>query len=122
MAHDPDGRKALQVPGTASTLPALRDRSKIEAAIARGRASMAERQQASERVLPVPPPVSTPRVETVRVQAFCSIHGRPNIVIAERRGDALRFIGNERAADAGANGKAPALLSDKYKIDMNDWR
>ena len=127
MAQDPPGRKA-PVPGTRSTLPTVADLSKIDAVIAESRAAVAERKQQPERKFtsptparaPAPAPAPAPRVETVRVQAYCSTYGRPNVIIAERRGNSLRLVGNE-PVQGGGKGTPPAKLSGAYEIDLADW-
>jgi hypothetical protein len=59
-------------------------------------------------------------VETVRVQAYCSTHGRSNVIIAERRGNSLRFVGNE-PVQGGGKGTPPAMLSGEYTFDRAGW-
>jgi hypothetical protein len=118
MAQGPRDRKELPVPGTRSTLPTVADLSKIDAVIADARAAVAERKQQPERGFTSPAPA--PRVETVRVQAYCSTYGRPSVIIAERRGKMLRLVGNE-PVQRGGNGKPPAKLSGAYEIDAAGW-
>lgn len=127
MARDPNGRKELQAPGT--KLPALVDLSKIDALIAESRAVVAERKQLLSRAVPSPSPVpvvpvpsAAPTVERVRVPAYCSTYGRPNIIIAERHGNQLRFVGSEPVGAGGrGGGEPPAMLSGSYELDFAGW-
>jgi len=49
---------------------------------------------------------------------MCSARGRSYLVIAERRGNELRFIGHEMPAPGpGGAAQPPGLLSGQYRID-----
>jgi hypothetical protein len=53
----------------------------------------------------------------------CGARGQTYVVIAERREDTLRFVGNEmpRSGKAGP-ARMPGLLSGQYHIEANGWR
>ena len=125
------GRPALPVTTGRSLVPAKLDLAKIDAAIARGRASVAQGMPvrpappapAVPVAAPAPAPAAAPipRVEQVRLHAHCSATGKSNIIVAERRDNALRFIGNETPGPGRGDGALPAYLSDKYDIDLGNW-
>jgi hypothetical protein len=105
MSNDPVARARAMLssrassvnPGTSSTLVA-RARAAIEA----------------------PPPM--PRVERVKIPLTCSARGETYIVIAERHGNELRFVGHElpQPGNGGAF-RMPGRLSGEYRIMTNGW-
>ncbi|MGE0290445.1 MAG: hypothetical protein AB7F35_25435 [Acetobacteraceae bacterium] len=129
MALDPSkrGRLPLPAPSSRSLVSSKLDLAKIDAAIAQGRAVAAEEikpRPAAPVSAPAPappPPAPAPRVERVRIQAHCCATGKSNVILAERRDNALRFIGNEQPGAGRGGGALPAFLSGTYAIDLNGW-
>lgn len=74
-----------------------------------------------KQVLVAAPPPAPP-AERVRLPMTCSARGGSYVVIAERRGDELRFVGHEplQPGPGGAQ-RLPARLSGTYNIDMKGW-
>ena len=72
-----------------------------------------------QTVIASPPP---PSVERVKLPMMCSARGASYVVIAERRGNELRFIGHEMPAPGpGGAPQQPGLLSGQYRIDARGW-
>lgn len=90
---------------------------------AQGRELLARAAAVEKQPLVATPPPA-PRVEQVKLPGTCSALGDSYIVVAERRGDELRFIAHElpppgaRAAAASM----PPPLSGQYRIELNGWR
>jgi hypothetical protein len=78
---------------------------------------------ASASVSAPPSAQPQPRVEQVKVPMMCSARGVPFVVIAERRGDELRFVGHEmpQPGPDGAPPRLPGRLSGQYRIDRTGW-
>jgi hypothetical protein len=72
-----------------------------------------------KRAMP-PMPATTPRIERVRLPMTCSARGRTYIVIAERHGDTLRFVGHEMPQGGNGPGSTDQLLGH-YCIDESSW-
>lgn len=71
---------------------------------------------------PAPQVEPEPQVERVKVPMTCSASGTSYVVIAERRGDELRFVGHEIPAPGpGGAARLPGRLSGRYHIAANGW-
>jgi hypothetical protein len=111
--------RALESAASREVQPAGRfDPAKGRALLARAQAALAQPakpQNASppppkpepQTVIASPPP---PSVERVKLPMMCSARGASYVVIAERRGNELRFIGHEMPAP-GPGGTPPASSS-----------
>jgi hypothetical protein len=63
------------------------------------------------------------RAERVKIPVTCAARGSGYIVTAERRGDALRFVGHEMPrASGGTAARMPSLLAGQYRVEANGWR
>lgn len=63
------------------------------------------------------------RIEQVKIPVTCSARGSTYIVIAERRGDALRFVGHEMPGSSGGTAaRMPSLLAGQYRVEASGWR
>jgi hypothetical protein len=89
--------------------------------IARARAAI-EAPSKQIMIASAPPP-SIPRVEQVKIPVTCSARGQSYVVIAERRGNDLRFVGHE-ILPPGREGASqlPGHLSGEYRMEKTDWR
>jgi hypothetical protein len=68
------------------------------------------------------PPVREPGPELVRLPMTCSARGGSLVVIAERHGNRLRFIGHEMPRTRQEGQYRPGLLSGEYEIElMQGW-
>jgi hypothetical protein len=75
---------------------------------------------AKQTLVAAPPP--EPQVERVKVPMTCSASGTSYVVIAERRGDELRFVGHEIPPPGpGGAARLPERLSGRYHIAANGW-
>jgi hypothetical protein len=72
---------------------------------------------------PAPAPAPAPRAERVKLPMTCSARGVSYVVIAERRGDELRFVGHEipQRGPGGAAPRLPGRLSGQYRIEYHGW-
>ena len=71
---------------------------------------------------PPPPRPAAPRAERVKLPMTCSARGASYVVIAERRGDELRFVGHEMPPPGpGGAPRLPARLSGQYRIESKGW-
>ena len=63
------------------------------------------------------------QAERVKLPVTCSATGNSYVVIAERRGDVLRFVDHEVPGAAGGAGGArmPRHLSGQYRVESNGW-
>jgi hypothetical protein len=89
--------------------------------IIRARAKLGDAAAPKQTLVTAPPPVE--RIEHVRVPVTCSVRGQFFVVIAERRGNVLRFVGHKMLQStkvAGSN--MPSQLSGEYQIEANGWR
>ena len=116
-------RQALQISGTGAAPPAVIDRSKGDALLARARASVESKPQTRPDIPAEPPPVSAPapavsapRAERVRLQMSCGATGRPFTALAERRNDELWLVAHELPGPGRGTGSAPERLSGSYRI------
>jgi hypothetical protein len=67
-------------------------------------------------------PPREPHAEMVRLPMACSMTGGTFVVIAERNGDRLRFVGHEMPRTRQDAEYRPGLLSGDYKIETAaDW-
>jgi hypothetical protein len=117
--------RALESAASRDVQPAGRgDPAKGRALLARAQAVLGSKPETvsppppkpePEVVIASPPP---PSAERVKLPMMCSARGSSYVVIAERRGNELRFIGHEMPAP-GPGGKAqpPGLLTGQYRID-----
>jgi hypothetical protein len=64
------------------------------------------------------PPVHKPSPELVRLPMTCSARGGSFVVIAERHGNRLRFVGHELPRTAGEGRYRPGMLSGEYQIEF----
>ena len=89
--------------------------------LARAQAALeAPPKQALIAAAPSPPPVT--RAERVKLPMHCSARGVPYVVIAERRGDELRFVDHERPPPGpGGAARLPGRLSGQYRIEAKGW-
>jgi hypothetical protein len=95
------------------------DPAKTSSLVARARAAI-EAPPKQTLVAATPP---LPRVERVKIPMTCSARGQSYIVIAERHGSELRFVGHEMPQAAASGGpQMPGRLSGEYRIEMNGWR
>jgi hypothetical protein len=85
--------------------------------LARAEAAIASSPKSTTFVAASPP---APRVERVKVPITCSAVGNSYVVIAERRGDELRFVGHEMPGTGGAS-RLPGRLSGQYRIELAGW-
>jgi hypothetical protein len=75
---------------------------------------------AKQTLVAAPPP--EPQVERVKLPMTCSASGASYVVIAERRGDELRFVGHEIPPPGpGGAARLPGRLSGRYHIAANGW-
>jgi hypothetical protein len=88
--------------------------------LARARAMLAAPDKA---ISATPPPPPAP--EIVKLPMTCGQTGGAFVVISERCGDRLAFVGHEMPRtrqDAGEGRQLPELLSGQYHIDVkDDW-
>jgi hypothetical protein len=123
QAMKPGSSKAGSVAAPArGTLPALIDDSKGRDLLARADAA----RTGSPTFKSVPAsPAPQHGAERVRLPVTCSARGQTYVVIAERRGAELRFVGNEgpqpAAGDAPGAPRMPARLSGAYHLDTTAW-
>jgi hypothetical protein len=122
--------RALEFAASREVQPAGRfDPAKGRALLARAQAALA--QPAKPQTASPPPPKPEPQtviaspppsVERVKLPMMCSARGASYVVIAERRGNELRFIGHEMPAPGpGGASQQPGLLSGQYRIDARGW-
>jgi hypothetical protein len=113
-------RQALQPAAPRGTQPAgALDPAKGAKLLARAQAAIsAPPKQALVAAHPPPP---TPRAELVKVPVTCSAGGGSYVVVAERRGDELRFVGHEMPPGPGGAPRLPGRLSGEYRIDRKGW-
>jgi hypothetical protein len=119
MNNPPDRvRQALQPAGPRGTPPARPlDPAKGAQLLARAQATIAAPPK--QTLVSAPP---APRVERVKLPMTCSARGVSYVVIAERRGDELRFVGHEMPPP-GPDGapRLPGRLSGRYRIEERGW-
>jgi hypothetical protein len=110
--------RALQA-GNTNRQPSLLDPAQGQELLARAQAAVAAPSKPT--LLGTPPPTA-PQGERVKLPLTCSARGVSCVVIAERRGDELHFLGHElpQAGKAGA-GHSPPRLSGQYRITLNGW-
>jgi hypothetical protein len=121
--------RALESAGSREVQPAGRfDPAKGRALLARAQAALAQPAKPQTASPPPPKPEAViasappPSVERVKLPMMCSARGRSYVVIAERRGNELRFIGHEMPAPGpGGAPQQPGLLSGQYRIDARGW-
>jgi hypothetical protein len=98
------------------------DPAKTSSLVARARAAV-EAPPKQTLVAAAPPPPPVPRVDRVKLPMTCSARGQSYVVIAERRGSDLRFVGHELPQPGrGGTSQLPGRLSGEYRIEMNGWR
>jgi hypothetical protein len=68
-----------------------------------------------------PPPPAPPGAERVKLPMTCSGTGASYVVIAERRGDELRFVGHEIPQPGPSGARLPGRLSGRYRIEATGW-
>jgi hypothetical protein len=109
-------RRALQT--AAARRLAAPDQAKGHELLARAQAVIEATPKQTVRAAPPP----APRVERVRLPMICSARGVSYVVIAERRGDELRFVGHElpQLGPRDAS-RLPGRLSGQYRIADNGW-
>jgi hypothetical protein len=111
-------RQALEVSGPRRMQPAAHNSAKVDELLARARAAASHSETAQSAPPPPAPEIAESRIEKVRLQMTCGGTGRPFVTIAERRGDALRLVGNE-VPQSGSGHSAPAeLLSGSYRVEF----
>jgi hypothetical protein len=91
------------------------DPGKGKELLARARAKI----EAKQTLVAAPP--SEPRAERVKLMMTCSARGLSYVVIAERRGDELRFVGHEMSAPGQGSARVPGRLSGRYRIEAQGW-
>ena len=109
-------RRAALARGDARA-PAPLDRDKGRQLMARAQAVLDAPRK--ETLVSAPPPA--PRAERVKLPVTCAARGVTYAVIAERRGDALRFVGHELPQPGGGTPRMPGHLSGQYRIENNGW-
>jgi hypothetical protein len=123
-------RPQLPAPGQAKPSagykpPAVPDPKSPKLTDAKGAELLARAQAASaaapkQTLVAAAPPA--PRVERVKLPMTCSVTGSTYVVIAERHGDKLHFVGHEiPPPGAGGAAKLPGRLSGRYRIEANGW-
>jgi hypothetical protein len=107
-------QRALQT--AAARRLAAPDQAKGHQLLARAQAVIGVTPKQTLRAAPPP----EPRVERVKLPVTCSVRGVSYVVIAERRGDELRFVGHEspQPGPRGAS-RLPGRLSGQYRIVDN---
>jgi hypothetical protein len=110
--------RALEPAGSRDIQPAGRvDPAKGRELLARATAAIAPSPKQQQTLISEPP-----RVERVRLPMTCSARGVSYVVIAERRGDELRFVGHEfPPPGSGRAPQLPGLLSGQYQIETTGW-
>lgn len=76
-----------------------------------------------KQTLVAAPPPAPPHAERVKLPMTCSARGASYVVIAERRGDELRFVGHEmpQPGPGDAAPRLPGRLSGQYHLNTNGW-
>ncbi len=106
--------RALQPVAPRQMQPAGPQLDRGEDPLARARALIA----APTRTFAAPPPVREPGPELVRLPMTCGARGGSYVVIAERRGNLLRFVGHEMPRTRQDGEYRPGLLSGEYQIEF----
>lgn len=118
----PRAQKALGPAAPRKDQPAgLFNSAKGSELLARAQAAIAA--PSKQTLISTPPPVPpAPRAEQVKLPMHCSARGASYVVLAERRGDELRFVGHEMPQPGpGGAPRLPGRLSGRYRVEAKGW-